>query len=86
MQHSAVNWRDCCGMAVALRLEYDAGKVPSGGWAVHASVAVFAKCVNKDPAGHAFQDFALKQAGLYGRATQGPAGGVGTIVHLKSAA
>eukprot|EP00873_Tetraselmis_striata_P025820 jgi/Tetstr1/446084/TSEL_033685.t1 len=52
-------------MAVTtLFLEYDASAVPAGGAEVVASPGGLVKAVGKDAAGHAFHDYALRQAGL----------------------
>lgn len=51
-----------------LFLSYDERLVPEGGVLLAASVATLTKSHTKDPAGHAFHELALKQAGLYGAA------------------
>jgi hypothetical protein len=55
-------------MAVAsmLRLEWDAAAVPEGGQEVYLSTACMAKTWKKDPAGHTYHEYCLKQAGLFG--------------------
>lgn len=47
-------------------IEYKQHLVPEGGVYHAASVATLTKSYAKDPAGHTFHEFALKQAGLYG--------------------
>jgi hypothetical protein len=47
-------------------LQYDAALVPEGGSAVYSQTTGLTKSYGKDPAGHLFHLFALKQAGLYG--------------------
>ncbi|KAI7843108.1 hypothetical protein COHA_003279 [Chlorella ohadii] len=46
-------------------LTHDAALVPEGGAAVYAQATAFTLSYGKEPAGHFFHLFALKQAGLY---------------------
>ena len=48
------------------RIAYDFALVPSEGAEVCCELAAPAKHCNKDPAGHAFHAFALRQAGHVG--------------------
>ena len=50
-----------------LLLTYDSGLVPAGGVEVVASPAAPVKSIGKDPAGHIFHKFALRQSGLFGK-------------------
>jgi hypothetical protein len=52
-----------------LAIEYKESDVPDSGCAVLGSTAALQKSTRKDAAGHCFHEFALKQAGLYGEAT-----------------
>lgn len=48
------------------RIAYDAGLIPLDGSEICSELAAPAKHNNKDPAGHAFHAFALRQAGHVG--------------------
>ena len=48
------------------RIAYDSALIPSEGSEVCCELAAPAKHSNKDPAGHAFHAFALRQAGHVG--------------------
>ena len=48
------------------RIAYDSALVPNEGSEVCCALAAPAKHSNKDPAGHAFHAFALRQAGHVG--------------------
>jgi hypothetical protein len=50
-------------------LTYDVASVPEGGAAVYSTFMLSAS-YNKEPAGHLFHNFALKQAGLFGESPQ----------------
>ncbi len=67
-------------------LTYDAALVPEGGAAVYAQATAFTLSYGKEPAGHFFHLFALKQAGLYGALwgedASGGSGGGGSGVVL----
>ena len=49
------------------RIAYDSALIPSEGSEVCCELAAPAKHSNKDPAGHAFHAFALRQAGHVGK-------------------
>lgn len=49
-----------------LRLGWDAAAVPEGGQEVYLAMAGMSKTWNKDPAGHIYHEYCLKQAGLFG--------------------
>lgn len=46
-------------------LEWDAALVPEGGCEVVRSLSALSLSYSKEPAGHLFHMFALKQAGMY---------------------
>jgi hypothetical protein len=73
----------CLGLSRTRSLTYDADAVPAGGAAVVASPAAPVPRAGLDPAGAAFHEVAMKQAGVFGEAGGGGGGRRGRDCPLR---